>query len=115
MGTYTETISLSDVVVGDGWIGVTIGPVTVNGETPGPDLERVRLVFRCGQATYVLDSDDDEIEITDANAWSASIAARDEFLPRAGTWSWELEFYRSGFDSPWTLFAGVLVCHADLD
>lgn len=108
MATYTETISLADTKVGDRWIGISkIGPVTVNDETPGNALTRVRMVCRLGQTTFTLDSDDDEISITDANTWEAEIPARDSFLPRAGLWSFEIEFY-FGDDSCWTLYEGSL-------
>ena len=116
MGQYTETISLADCKVGDRWVGIsTIGPVTINGETPGPNLTRVVLTFRLGQSTFVLDSDDDEISIDDADTWEASIAAQDEFLNRAGKWAWNMEFWPSGYESPYTLYEGVLTVHDDVD
>lgn len=115
MGTYTETKTLADCTVGDRWVGISEITATINGETPGPNLERVVLTFRLGQSTYILDSDDGEITIDSADGWSASIAAQDTFLSRAGDWSWEMEFYPSGYTSPWTLYKGVIVCHDDLD
>lgn len=117
MADYTETISLADHKLGDNWIGIgTIGPVTVNSQTPGNALTRVRMTFRLGQTTYTLDSTGSQgIVIDNANTWAASIAARDEFLPRAGRWVWEMEFWQVGYDDPWTLYSGTLVVHDDAD
>jgi hypothetical protein len=115
MAAYTETISLADVTIGDGWIGISAITPTINGETPSADLTRVRMIFRLGQSTYVLDSDEGEISIDDADTWQASIAAMNTFLPRPGRWSWEMEFYRTGATAPWTLYNGILVAHTDLD
>jgi len=116
MSQYTETISLTDHQVGDRWIGVaTVGPVTVNGQTPANALTRVRMTFQLGQITYTLDSVGDQgITIDDADSWEASIPARDDFLPRAGKWKWEMEFWQSGYESPWTLYNGVLTVHDEL-
>jgi len=114
MGAYTETKTLADCTVGDRWVGISEITATINGETPGPNLERVVLTFRLGQAIYALDSDDGDIEITDADAWECSIAARDDFLPRAGLWNWEMAFY-FGDDSCWTLYKGQIRVWDDLD
>lgn len=116
MATYTETIELADVVVGDRWIGVTVGPVTINGSTPSRALERVVMTFRIGQSTFTLDSDeeDDDVEITDADSWEVSFAARDDFLERAGKWQWDMAFFSEGYDSPWTLYSGVIKVHDDI-
>ena len=115
MADYAEEVSLKDVKLNDRWIGIgTIGPVTVNGDTPGNALTRVRMVFRLGQSLFTLDSADGEITIDDADTWKASIAAMDTFLPRDGLWSWEMEFFWSGATSPWTLFYGQIRCHPEL-
>lgn len=115
MADYTEKISLADYKVGDRWIGIsTIGPVTVNEETPANALTRVVMNFRLGQTTFTLDSDDDEISIDAADTWEASIAARDTFLPRPGLWSWDMEFFQEGYDSPWTLYKGQIRVHDDV-
>ena len=115
MAQYTEEISLADVKVGDRWVGVTIGPVTVNGDTPSQTLSRVVMTFRLGATTFTLDSDDGDITISDSATWEVEIPAQDSFLPRSGKWQWELVFWRTGVTSPWTLYRGVLVCHDDLD
>jgi len=115
MSDYTEAVSLADTKVGDRWVGISAITATINGETPGPALTRVRMTFRLGQTEMVLDSDDDEIVIDDEDSWEASIAARDDFLPRAGKWSWNMEFFASGYSSPWTLYAGTLRVWDDVD
>lgn len=115
MSDYAEIVTLKDWRVGDRWIGIgTIGPVTINGETPGNALTRIVMNFRLGQTTYTLDSDDSEITISNATTWVASVPARDSFLPRAGKWDFEIEFYQSGYDAPWTLYRGSLNCHPEL-
>jgi len=118
MADYAQTVTLSDVKVGDRWIGIsTIGPVTINGVTPGVTLARVRLTFRLGASTLALDSSGTSpgITISDAATWTATIPARDSFLTRAGKWSWNLEFWGTGYTSPYTLYSGTLVCHDDVD
>jgi len=116
MADYAETISLADTKLGDRWIGISTIVPTINDATPPNDLERVVLTFRLGNTSYTLDSDDktDDIIITDPNGWEASIPARDDFLPRAGKWAWELHFYQVGYDSPWCLYRGVLTVHDKL-
>ena len=116
MADYAQTISLSDTKVGDRWVGIsTIGPVTINGSTPGAALTRVRMTFRLGATALTLDSDDDEITIDDASTWECSIAAVDSFLPRAGKWVWDMEFYFSGATAPYTLYKGTITVHDDVD
>jgi hypothetical protein len=116
MADYAQTISLSDTKVGDRWVGIsTIGPVTINGSTPGAALTRVRMTFRLGATALTLDSDDDEITIDDASSWTCSIAAMDDFLPRSGKWSWNMEFWGTGYNSPYTLYAGEIRVWDDVD
>lgn len=117
MADYTETISLADTKVGDRWVGIaTIGPVTVNGSTPGNALTRVVMTFRLGAATYTLDTAGDSpgITISDASTWEVTIPARDSFLSRAGLWSWNMEFH-FGSASVWTLYKGEIRVHDDVD
>ena len=114
MATYTEEITLSDVVVGDRWVGISSITATINGSTPGLALDRVRLSFRLGQSVYTLDSDEAEITI-DADAWTASVPAQDTFLNRAGLWSWNMEFWPTGYASPFTLYSGTLRVWDDVD
>jgi hypothetical protein len=117
MSDYAQTITLKDVKVGDRWIGVnTIGPVTINGATPGNALTRVVMNFRLGAATYTLDSSGTSPGITISNSatWTATIPARDSFLTRAGKWEWDMEFYQSGYTNPWTLYKGTITVHDDV-
>ena len=115
MADYTETVELADWKVGDRWNGISEITPTINDATPTNDLTRVRMVFRLGGTTYELDSNDGDITITDANAWEASIPARDTFLPRAGKWAFEIEFFQAGYAAPWTLYKGTLTAHDDID
>jgi hypothetical protein len=117
MADYTETIVLKDTKVGDAWIGIaTIGPVLVNSQTPGEALTRVVLTFRLGAETFTLDSSGTSPGITISNAatWLCTVPARDVFLPRSGKWAWNLEFYRQGHTTPWTLYSGVITVHDDV-
>jgi len=116
MADYTETISLDDHKLGDRWVGATIGPVTINGETPSETLTRIRMQFRKGAASYTLDSDETEepdapITIDDGDTWEGSIDEVDDFLPTAGRWSWDMEFYVEEYDSPLTCYKGHLTVH----
>lgn len=109
MADYAQTVTLSDVKVGDAWIGIgTLGPVTVNSQTPGEALTRVVITFRLGSSSFTLDSDDGEITISNASTWLCAVPARDSFLPRAGTWKFDIEFYRQGHTTPWTLYVGEI-------
>ena len=113
MADYTATVSLSDVKLGDRWVGISEILPTVNDSTPDDALTRVVMNFRLGNLTYTLDSDDGEITIENAAAWLCSIPARDDFLPRAGKWQWQMRFY-FGTDSVWTLYKGTLTVHDDV-
>lgn len=117
MADYTQTITLKDAKVGDRWVGIsTIGPVTVNGSTPGNALTRVVMTFRLGAERFTLDSSGTSpgITITNAATWTATIPARDSFLTRAGKWEFDIEFYQTGYSSPWTLYEGTLTVHDDV-
>jgi hypothetical protein len=117
MASYTETIVLKDCKVGDRWIGITtIGPITINSQTPGNALTRVVMTFRLGAERFTLDSSGTSPGITISNAatWLVTIPARDSFLSLAGKWSWDLEFYQTGQTSPLTLYEGTLTVHDDV-
>ena len=117
MADYTEEISLADTKVGDRWIGISSITPTINEQTPGNALTRVRMVFRLGASLFTLDSEsggDGDISIDDEDTWECSIAAMDTFLPRAGKWEFDMEFYQTGYDSPWTLYRGTLTVHDDV-
>ena len=116
MADYTVLISLPDHKQGDAWPGMAIGPIEVDGDTPAQTLARVRMQFRKGSEVYTFDStaaDDRDAAITISNAatWVAAIAETSAFLPSAGVWQWDMEFYRTGITDPWTLYRGALVVH----
>lgn len=118
MSDYAETITLADCKLNDRWIGIgTIGPVTINGSTPSAALTRVVMNFRLGATTYTLDTAGTSpgIVISNAATWVATIAARDDFLPRAGLWEFDLEFYFTGATSPYTLYRGQIRVHDEVD
>lgn len=118
MADYSQTVTLSDAKVGDAWIGIgTLGPVTVNSQTPGESLTRVLITFRLGSETFTLDSSGTSPGITISNAatWLCTVPARDVFLPRAGKWDFNIEFFRQGHTTPWTLYKGVITVHNDVD
>ena len=116
MADYTETATLTDTKLGDRWVGVTtIGPVTVNAATPDNALTRIRMTFKLGRDTFVLDSvGDGGITISDADTWEATIPARDDFLTIPGKWDWDMEFWQEGYDNPWTLYKGTIQVYADV-
>ena len=118
---YTALVDLPPHKRGDRWgiIGA-IGPVTINGATPTGALSRVRMQFRKGSLVFTLDSTaegsgrDAPITITDAADWEAAIPEVQDFLPEAGRWSWDMEFYETGKSGPQTLYRGVLTVGDDV-
>jgi hypothetical protein len=121
MPDYAVEIPLNDHRRGDKWPGIpSIGPVLINGAQPDDPLARVRMQFRhTTGARFRLDSDasadrDAPIVIDDAAAWEASVPEVASFLPRAGSWSWDMEFYETGDTAPLTLYKGTLVVHPDI-
>lgn len=119
MPDYTVKIDLPDHKRGDKWPGIpAIGPVIINGSQPAQQLVRVRMQFRKGSAVYTLDSDhsttpDAPVTITNATTWAASIPAVQAFLPTAGLWTWDMEFYQAGDTAPLTLYRGTITVHND--
>jgi hypothetical protein len=115
MADYTVDITLPDWKLGDAWPSITFGPITVDGSTPAQTLARVRMQFRQRARVYTLDSAtgdrDAPITISNAATWVATIAELTTFLPTAGKWEWDAEFYRTGVAAPWTLYKGVLTVH----
>lgn len=115
MADYSATISLSDHKKGDKWIGITsIGPVTINGSQPANALTRIRMSFKKGCDFFFLDSDNSEITISNATTWEANIPEIQNFLPLAGDWGWDMEFYQTGETSPLTLYKGVITVYDDI-
>ncbi len=113
MSSYTVTIDLPGVKLGDEWSGLTIGPLTVDGIGQG-NLTRISmwLVGKESPTPFILDTDGsgDALIVIDTAAapWEAHINPVDPFLPRVDDWSWTLKFYHSGNVSPLTLYEGVL-------
>ncbi len=120
MAEYTVTIPLPDTKRGDKWPGVpTIGPILINGAQPTAELARIRMTFRKGKSTFTLDSDpaatpDAPIVISNATTWAANIPAVQSFLPEAGSWSWDMEFFSAGDSNPLTFYQGVIIVHPDV-
>lgn len=120
MADYTVQINLPDHKRGDKWPGIpVIGPVLINGSQPETPLGRIRMQFRKGREVFSIDSNvsatcDAAVVIGDADAWSASIPDIPEFLPTSGTWSWDMEFYQTGDDTPLTLYRGTIIVHPDV-
>lgn len=112
MADYTVTIDLSDHKRGDKWPGIpSIGPVLINGAQPASALARIRAQFRRGAQVFTLDSNgtgDALITILDAATWEATVPAIAQFLPTAGIWAWDMEFYATGEATPLTLYKGSI-------
>lgn len=121
MADYTVEIdSFPDHKRGDKWPGIaSVGPVLINDAQPALALARVRMQFALGARRYVIDSEaGDDVDATfvidDADTWEASVAEIQDFLPAAGDWSWDMEFYETGKSSPLTLYKGTLTVLADV-
>jgi|TARA_R110000796_G_scaffold167313_1_gene284178 hypothetical protein len=112
---YAEVINLPIHRRGDWWQGVTsIGPILVDGATPGTILDRIKMQFRKRDGSvYTLDSEagnspDAPISITDEATWEATILPVTTFLPTSGTWEWDMEFYSSTFPDKITFYKGAI-------
>ena len=123
MADYSVNIPLPDHKRGDRWPGIAqIGPVEIDGATPPTPLARVRMSFLRfrGRQRYVIDSQPQQADvlapavIDDPELWIASIPAVQNFLPEAGTWNWDIEFYDAANAGPVTLYKGALVVHPDV-
>jgi hypothetical protein len=119
MAEYTVTINLPDHKRGDKWPGIaSIGPVLINAAQPAATLARIRMHFKhTGGSVNRLDTDatlrDAPITIGNATTWAASIPPVMAFLPTAGDWAWDMEFYATGESAPLTLYQGTLTVHED--
>lgn len=125
MSDYTLPIDLADYKRGDLWIGKTFPSpkVSLDGVSqpavPDGVLSRVRCHFVLGTEIYKIDSDpnvsrDAPAVILDVDTWTVEFPENSDFLPTAGSWSWDLEFYKVGATAPLTLFKGEIVVHADV-
>lgn len=122
MSDYTVTIDLLPHKRGDKWVGIPqIGPVLVNGQTPAGKLTRIhcKFVHTPSDSVFVLDSvaensPDAPIVITNEDTWAANVPEVQEFLPVAGEWFWDMEFYEEGDTSPLTFYKGKLTVNNDV-
>jgi hypothetical protein len=120
MPDYTVNIDIPDHKRGDRWEGIgVIGPVLINGVQPPNTLTRIRmhLVHSTG-VTFRIDSGNATgrnaaAVISNSTTWSANVPPIQNFLPKAGEWEWDMEFYETGNDKPLTLYKGVLTVLAD--
>lgn len=120
MADYTVNIDLEPVKRGDKWVGIpVIGPVLINSAQPADTLARIKMHFlHPSGLVFKLDSDstaerDGPITISDDETWEASIPETQGFLPLAGDWTWDMEFYATGDSNPLTLYKGVITAYAD--
>ena len=113
-------IALFDHKRGDLWEGIpTIGPVLINSAQPVDELTRVRMHFTKRKSTFKLDSDSTEepdapITISNAVTWEATIPEVQEFIPCAGDWSWDMEFYSGSNTAPQTFYSGTITVIDDI-
>jgi hypothetical protein len=121
MSDYTVQIDLPDHKRGDRWPGINaIGPVIINGAQPAATLTRIRMWFKSAAgAKFKLDSDPAQdrnapITISNPTTWYGLIPGIEDFLPTAGDWSWDMEFYQTGNTSPLTLYKGVITVVDDV-
>jgi hypothetical protein len=120
MGDYTLRIELPDHKLGDKWIGIASIDPYRSSTPPEAALARVRMDLVLGDGTrFRLDSDasaspDAPIVITDAAAWTAVIPAVPSFVPKAGIWKWDIEFFADGETAPLTFYKGVIEVHEDI-
>ncbi len=99
-------IKLNDHYKGDHWVGMTVGPVLINGAQPISNLAAVTLEFRDenDQLGHKFDSapgaGEGTIVIDDAVTWEASIAPQaldldagplDLRLSNSKTWYWDFK------------------------
>lgn len=119
MSDYAVTINLPDHKLHDIWpLGLfTIGPVLIDEAQPTDQLTRIRMGFKQGSRRFTLDSEaggDGLITIDDAATWEAHIDQLQEFLPKAGAWEWDMEFYSGTNTAPQTWYKGTLTVHQDV-
>lgn len=120
MPDYTVNIDIPDHKRGDRWEGIgAIGPILINGVTPPNLLTRIRSHFvHTDGTTFRLDSGNAAgrnavIVLDNTTTWLAHVDPIQNFLPKAGSWSWDMEFYEVGNDKPLTLYKGVLTVNGD--
>jgi len=121
MADYPVTIDLADHHLSDKFIGLSYGPVLINGVTPTGTLARTRmhLIHVESGDTFKFDSQgtpDGTFTIDNATTWTASIAEMHStaFVTKAGKWKWSIETYEGSETLPLTIYKGVLTVHPDV-
>jgi hypothetical protein len=121
MADYTVNIDLDYHKRGDRWNGIPIiGPILVNGVTPTGALTGIRMQFKNNKGSvFRLHSDtgqlpDAPISIDSGDTWVASVPEVENFVPVAGDWDWDMEFYESGKAGPLTFYKGILTVLEDV-
>ena len=125
MGDYTLRRDLPDYKRGDKWLGAEFASplVCLGGDSspalPSGTLDRVRAHFVLDGATYKLDSNpnvtrDGAIVIDDVGTWEITMSESSAFLPTAGIWIYDVEYYTIGATAPLTLYQGSITVHADV-
>jgi hypothetical protein len=113
-------IDLSSHKRGDLWEGITaIGPVLINGLQPTEALSRVRMHFVKRKDVFTLDSDsiklpDAPITISNATTWEVVVPEVQKFIPTAGIWAWDMEFYSGSNTAPQTFYSGTITVIDDI-
>ena len=125
MADYTVEIFPGDHKRGDEWPGMSVGPVLIGDPPaqPADALLRVRAHYILsvqGDIIYRFDSDvgespDAPIVIDNATTWEVTFTeVLDGWLPLAGNWRFDIEFFRTGSAAPRTIYKGVQVVHDDV-
>lgn len=121
MAGYTADLgSVGTFTQGDRFVGMSIGPVLVNGLQPAGTLARVRCQFRRGSEVITFDSDAGEspdglISIDDAATWEASIPETADFMAATqGTWSFDIQYYETGRVGYVTYHRGTALADGDI-
>lgn len=111
---FAVSVDLPDYRIGDAWIGVSVGPVTASGITQGT-LTRVKTLFYNERLNYspiifdsVIGADGLMVISTPVAPWVVRIDPTVNFLRRAGTYDWIMQFTHSGDASPITLYKGTI-------
>lgn len=98
------------------WVGIeTIGPVTINGETPVTAAARIVLefipLFRAERDCVIFDTEEGadgivEFESGGEALWHATVP--NQPLPLTpGNWSWRIRFIDTA-DKSWELYRGII-------
>ena len=108
-------IELPCHTLGDSYLGLAgFGPILIDEVQPSNPLLRVTMIFSRPGATFTLDTEasnnpDFSMVITDEDTWEVTVGTIAEFLPEAGSWDWEADFYSDYFGEKLTLYAGTII------